>query len=142
MAKVILVPVDVAQDDAAASALTVAKDLARDDGDRLVLLNVVDLPAYVAGQIPEEAQKQFVASAEEMLTRIAADHGVGDKSDVRVHIGHPSNTILEVAAGVEADTIVLASHDPNISDYLLGSVAGRVVRHAHCSVYVVRSPKG
>lgn len=140
MAKVILVPVDVAQEEAAANALSVAKDLAQNDGDRLVLLNVVDLPAYVAGQIPQEVQKQFVASAEETLTRIAADHGVGERSDVRVHVGHPSNTILEVAAGIKADTIVLASHDPNITDYLLGSVAGRVVRHAHCSVFVVRSP--
>ena len=34
--------------------------------------------------------------------------------------------------------IVMASHDPVLSDYLLGSVAARVVRHAHCSVLVAR----
>ena len=34
--------------------------------------------------------------------------------------------------------IVIASHDPGLVDYLLGSVAARVVRHAHCSVLVTR----
>ena len=37
--------------------------------------------------------------------------------------------------------IVIASHDPGLADYLLGSTAGRVVRHAHCSVLVVRNAK-
>jgi nucleotide-binding universal stress UspA family protein len=34
--------------------------------------------------------------------------------------------------------IVLASHRPELKDYLLGPNAARVVRHAKCSVLVVR----
>ena len=36
------------------------------------------------------------------------------------------------------DVIVMASHQPKFSDYLLGSTAARVVRHAKCSVLIAR----
>jgi universal stress protein F len=37
-----------------------------------------------------------------------------------------------------ADLIVIGSHRPAMSTYLLGSTAKSVVRHATCSVLVVR----
>lgn len=46
--------------------------------------------------------------------------------------------ILTAAADVKADLIVLAAHRPELRDYLLGPNAARVVRHADCSVLVVR----
>ncbi len=39
---------------------------------------------------------------------------------------------------VPADLIVMASHRPEMKDYLLGSNAGHIVLHAPCSVFVVR----
>jgi nucleotide-binding universal stress UspA family protein len=39
---------------------------------------------------------------------------------------------------VNADLIVMASHKPTVTDYLLGANAAHVVRHAGCSVMVVR----
>ena len=47
--------------------------------------------------------------------------------------------ILDFANEAGVDLIVIASHDPGLADYLLGSVAARVVRHAHCSVFVTRN---
>ena len=47
--------------------------------------------------------------------------------------------ILEVADSIGADLIVLTSHRPARSDYLLGPNAARVVRHAKQSVFVVRA---
>ena len=41
-------------------------------------------------------------------------------------------------AEASADAIVIASHRPDLSDYLLGSTAARVVRHAQCTVLVLR----
>lgn len=38
----------------------------------------------------------------------------------------------------EAELIVIASHKPGFSTYLLGSTAAAVVRHAKCPVLVVR----
>ncbi len=65
-----------------------------------------------------------------MAGEIGAEH--------EVRIGHTSTTILDYAADLGADLIVLASHRPGIEDYFLGSTAARVVRHATCSVLVSR----
>jgi nucleotide-binding universal stress UspA family protein len=57
-----------------------------------------------------------------------------------IHIGSGSiyKEILRVAKEAHADVIVMASHRSELSDYLLGPNAARVVRHADCSVMVVR----
>ena len=39
----------------------------------------------------------------------------------------------------DIECIVMGSHKPGFSDYLLGSTAARVVRHAPCAVHVYRS---
>jgi nucleotide-binding universal stress UspA family protein len=47
--------------------------------------------------------------------------------------------ILDFARQHSVDLIVMASHRPELSDYLLGPNAARVTRHAACSVMVVRA---
>jgi nucleotide-binding universal stress UspA family protein len=57
-----------------------------------------------------------------------------------VREGDPRGEIVEEAKSWGADLIVIGSHGPTgIARWLLGSVAARVVRHASCSVEVVRS---
>ena len=46
--------------------------------------------------------------------------------------------ILAVAEEAEADLVVVGSHRPAMKDYLLGTNAARVVRHARRSVLVAR----
>lgn len=46
--------------------------------------------------------------------------------------------ILRIAGEIGSDLIVIGSHRPELKDYLLGPNAARVVRHADCSVLVVR----
>ena len=46
--------------------------------------------------------------------------------------------ILAVAESAAADLVVVGSHRPAMKDYLLGTNASRVVRHARCSVLVAR----
>ncbi len=53
--------------------------------------------------------------------------------------GHTYRTIIDYAALNGIDCIVIGSHKPGLSDYLLGSTAARVVRHAACAVHVHRS---
>jgi nucleotide-binding universal stress UspA family protein len=40
-----------------------------------------------------------------------------------------------------ADLIIIGSHKPSIRTHLLGSNAEKIVRHANCSVMVVRRHK-
>ena len=44
-----------------------------------------------------------------------------------------------MAKEIGADLIVMGSHRPELADYLLGANAAKVVRHADCSVMVVRA---
>jgi threonine synthase len=61
--------------------------------------------------------------------------------EVAHSVGHGTiyKEILATAERIGADLIVMASHRPAQSDYLLGPNAARVVRHATCSVLVVRA---
>ncbi|MBT8417397.1 MAG: universal stress protein, partial [Silicimonas sp.] len=52
--------------------------------------------------------------------------------------GHVHSTILEYAEENGVDCIVMGSHKPDLTDYLIGSTAARVVRHAPCAVHVYR----
>ena len=70
------------------------------------------------------------------LRAIAKASGV--HMDVDVRTGHSYDTILEVAKEKDVNLIIIASHRPGLQDYFLGSTAAKVVRHANCSVLVVR----
>jgi len=45
---------------------------------------------------------------------------------------------FRVAEEIGADEIIMAAHRPSLKDYLIGPNTDRVVRHARCSVQVVR----
>jgi nucleotide-binding universal stress UspA family protein len=56
--------------------------------------------------------------------------------------GSPRQVIVDMAANWPADTIVIGSHGrTGIQRVLLGSVSSGVVRHATCSVLVVRESR-
>ena len=141
MNKKILVPIDIGETNAGAAALDMAKSVSRDQQGELILLNVLEpLPGYVTAQLPQEVLDTSRADAERRLEAIARENGVPEARRI-LREGRAPQEILREAEELDADLIVIASHDPRMSDYLLGSVAARVVRHAHCSVLVVRSRK-
>ena len=139
MIKTILIPIDIAEKEAGAAALRLARELAKIHKGKLVLLNVLEqVPGYVASQLPSGFHKKGLSDAAARLHEIAGKHKLAETAEVVVREGHPSTKILEFATEIGADMIVIASHDPGLVDYFLGSVAARVVRHAHCSVLVAR----
>jgi nucleotide-binding universal stress UspA family protein len=53
--------------------------------------------------------------------------------------GDPKHVILDQAAALEADLIVLGAHGHNaVERFLLGSVSRSVLHHGHCSVELIR----
>jgi nucleotide-binding universal stress UspA family protein len=58
-----------------------------------------------------------------------------------VRLGDPGLDITEYADEIQSDLIVIPSHGYHgVKRFLLGSVAERVIRHAHCPVLVLRRP--
>ena len=93
----------------------------------------------VAQYFPEDYAGRAAAEAAEQLKKLSAEQVTdGIKVHHRVDHGTIYEEILRVAAQTGCDLIVVASHRPALKDYLLGPNAARVVRHAACSVLVVR----
>ena len=53
-------------------------------------------------------------------------------------VGRPAQVIVDIAAELQANLIVIGSHGFGVLDRVLGTTAARVVNHAACSVLVVR----
>lgn len=140
MFKKILVPIDVSHSDSGEPGLKAAAEIAAKTGAKLVLMNVVgDIPNLVADQLPSNYMEATQSRAVEALERLAAKHKLAsDNFEIQTTHGKTYSSILKAAEADGADLIVIASHDPGAADYLLGSTAAKVVRHAHCSVLVVR----
>jgi len=66
-----------------------------------------------------------------------------DRVTTAVEQGNPKVAILDSAAEWEVDLIILGSHgEKDWTRFLMGSVSEAVVRHAQCSVQVVRIRPG
>lgn len=143
MSTAILCAIDVCTPEVDREVLRIAARLADLDGARLDVMTVVpDFGMSAVGQFPDKArQDRALADARQALGDIVS--GVlGDAGDRKVRhmvaAGKAYEEILRVAREEGADLIVIGSHRPELRDYLLGPNATRVVRHAECSVYVVR----
>lgn len=62
--------------------------------------------------------------------------------DTAVIAGEAAPAIIERAAALAADVIVVGAHAPGLPAGRLGSTTARVVRHAPCDVVVVRERRG
>ncbi len=107
-------------------------------GGRIILVHVAEpLPAFYAVSTPREALERKRKEVAKVLDSIAtAARGAKVETDQRS--GNPAHEIIDSAKDNGADLIMLASHNPDLRDYFIGSTAARVVRHAQCSVLVIR----
>lgn len=132
----ILVPVALDHLSHADVSLKAAHQLLSPDGE-ITLLNVIeDIPTFVENYIPEGTLAQNEEEAIKAIDALA--HNTGQDYNAAVVHGKPNIAILEHADEINADCIVIASHKPGLEDYFIGSTASRIVRHAKCSVHVIR----
>jgi len=137
----ILLSVDLHDDASWRKALPVAGEMAKTFGAELHLVTVVPkIPVgLVKPYLPDADEDHWVADASTQLAEFAKDHpATGTTATPHVVLGSIYSGILETAERIGADLIVMGSHRPEMSDYLLGPNAARVVRHSDCSVLVVR----
>lgn len=134
----ILVPVDLEEPGSWSKALPVAVSLAQAYGARLTLGSVItDATARREAQWFVGAYRELVGVVQARLHALARGGGFSEPA-ILVGRGSVGGGILDMARDAGADLIVLASHRPGVKDYLIGANAVHVVRHAPCSVLVVR----
>jgi nucleotide-binding universal stress UspA family protein len=144
--KTLLVPIDFSA--ANGSLLQTAATLAKALGARLVVLHVLQPIAPIGDpmMMPDMAQIASMQKAAEQdaraqLTRacekmaelgVAAEQELGD--------GPASPVILERAAALPADLVVMGSHGHTaLYDLLLGSTSHAVLKKSPCPVVIVPS---
>lgn len=141
MYKSILLPVDLGDKSSWAKALPVAVALGKQHGAKIHLLTVI--PDYgmsiVGSYFPKDFEEKARSSSQAELNKLVAENIPGD-IPAEAHVGRGTiyKEIMTAADNQGCDLIVLASHRPEMSDYLLGPNSSRVVRHANQSVFVVR----
>jgi nucleotide-binding universal stress UspA family protein len=140
-------PIDFS--DASHAAMEVAADLARRFGAELVLLHAYPIPGYtfpdgsvvaspkMMQDLADQAERhleEWRVQAERLVgaPRVAAEKGVGE----------PATEIVSFAKERAMDLLVLGTHGrTGLEHALMGSIAERVVRRAHCPVLTVRPPR-
>ena len=136
MYRVILLPIDPAHGERVDAMLAAAAAL-RGPNSRIVSIHVVpEPPTSLSLGLPLETFSAEVSDARATVEALIAGAGLG--ASVEVMSGDPDDAILEAARAIRADLIIIGSHRPGLEDYLLGSTAARIVRHAKCSVFVIR----
>ena len=143
----ILVPVDVDEPRSWTGVQTMLKQVSEGNDVELTVVSIVPemgtLLAQAAQAMPFASQNLSELSgkathlAKERLGKIL-DAGGATVHHQIVRTGSVYSEILKSAAETEANLIVLLSHVPDFGDYLLGPNAAKIVRHAKCSVLVVR----
>jgi nucleotide-binding universal stress UspA family protein len=143
----ILVPTDLRPD--TDIALSVAADIARQNGASLVLMHSVVQPMrplVYTGTIstaPDDVVRRYYdarAEAEKAMASLVSAEKYSDVSIAQVLVENGEGLIEEVTTR-QADLIVMHTRGSSgWEQYLLGSNAEDIVRHATCPVLVVREP--
>lgn len=136
----VLVPIDLAHESSWALALPEAMEIAKAGGKRIIVMTVVrETTAMFEGVYLAFQLERMVAGAQNRLAQIIAgfeNPQISVQQEVR--FGSIGREILACAREHSVDLIVMASHRPEMRDYLIGPNAAYVAQHASCSVLVLR----
>ena len=141
MFKTILVPVDLAEVEAAKPAIDKAVELAQGSEGSLRLVYVRPVvPVTYMEFMPPAFEEEQQAEAEKTLAELASTVRLpAERVSAVVRFGSVYSEVLDEAEKTGADLVVVGSHRPTMATFLLGSNASTIVRHARCSVLVIRT---
>lgn len=143
MIKNVLCAVDVADIEQDIPVLKRAAALAKLESAQLDLVTVVpDFGMSVVGTFFQSSHHDAALQEAKARLNQIAEKQLGAEANAKVrHVvatGKAYEQILITASKADSDLIVIGANAPDVADFLLGPNASRVVRHARCSVYVVR----
>jgi nucleotide-binding universal stress UspA family protein len=134
----LVVPIDFS--DLAIGALDKAVEIAGDEGKVHAIHVLPEMGVVDPVAIYENISNASRIEAIEKVIRERFAEPKYAKLVIHAAIGDPGHEIAEYAKREKADLIVISSHGYGfLKHLLLGSVAERVVRLAHCPVLVMRS---
>lgn len=150
MSERILAPIDLSHESSWKSTLPKAFERAQQsEGSTVTVATVV--PDIIAGLdwryairgetggSEEFDMQKIVEESAKRLENVVAEYAPpGMSVDTIARHGTIYEQILNIAEEIDATEILMAAHRPSLADYLIGPNTARVVRHAKCTVTVLR----
>ncbi|MBO6673817.1 MAG: universal stress protein [Rhizobiales bacterium] len=131
----ILIPVALDHETLVAQKLVRAREMLA-PGGKIILLTVLEqVSGFVAEFVTVKSENHLTTS---ILGKLQAVAGDAPDLECKVITGKPGVQIANYAHENGIELIIMGSHAPGATDYVLGSTTARVVRRAHCSVLVLR----
>jgi universal stress protein F len=137
----ILFPVDLEHTAEAEKALKIALEEAQRSKAKVTVMTVAPgfgmpiVASFFDDQAVQGALKEIARSLSQYI-----DDNIPDDIEINAVVveGNPAELILKQAKKEGTDLIVIASHNNQVENLLLGSCAAKVVRHSNCCVTVVK----
>jgi nucleotide-binding universal stress UspA family protein len=129
-------------------AIRQADGWAKAYGGELIVCHVISAPWHMNALFPQENEGESLETldleekaAQEVSARVVDLTGrAPDGFRIVIESGDPAANVVREAEEAKADLVVVANRGATgIARLLLGAVAERVVRHAHCPVLVARA---
>ena len=143
MTRPVLCAVDVSNAEHDVQTIQTAAKLAALDGAQLDVIAVV--PDFGLSQVGSFFNKDhhdaMLEEAKEQLNLAVTNALDADQNAKVRHVvatGRVYEEVLSLAEKSNAGLIVVGARKADLKDFLLGPNAARIVRHAECSVHVVR----
>ncbi len=144
--KTILAPIDFSG--VSDVVLATAAELARSLQGRIILLHVIQPPVITSeyGPVIDNIEEIIAASEKGAARALTKIEGALSATSLPVETvqlsGNPALLIVEEAAKVGADFIVMGSHGHTaLYDLIVGSTTHLVLKQAPCPVVIVPPPK-
>ncbi|PQO22691.1 universal stress protein UspA [Rhodobacteraceae bacterium WD3A24] len=133
----ILVPVDLTHVENLTKAIDTAAELAKIWKCELCYVGVTpETPSPVAHNPKEYGQKLAAFAKEQGESHgVAADSIYYTSTDPAIDV---NKTLKKAIQESGADLVVMASHMPNVTDYVWASHGGWIAEHSETSVFIVR----
>ncbi|MEM7425637.1 MAG: universal stress protein [Pseudomonadota bacterium] len=133
----IMVPVDLEHTEQLSKSIEAAAGLSKQHSAAICFVGVGSAAPTAISHNAEEYEEKLGAFAQEQ----AAEHGIDATSCAFFShdlVTEVDDDLLKAVKETGADLVVMASHVPNITDYVWPSNGGKIAANANASVFVVR----
>ena len=139
--KNIVLPIDIYDKHCIQAVLPVALNYVSGFGAKLHFLYII--PDFgmkmIEDYLPKHWIKEQKEKYEEQLKDLIAKYIPNEINvEAHVHRGAIYDQVINFSSNIKADLIIISAVRPQIRNYMLGSNASKIVRHAGVSVLVVR----